>query len=83
MLALARHKEADQFYGTVHSVVRSTPDPGQRQCVRRLAGMLWSKQFYHYDVDKWLEEPRFRPVQAQSRSRRAATIAAGTTCVQR
>jgi hypothetical protein len=21
-----------------------------------LAGMLWSKQFYHYDVDKWLEE---------------------------
>ena len=21
-----------------------------------LAGMLWSKQFYHFDVDKWLEE---------------------------
>ncbi|HET6956229.1 MAG TPA: hypothetical protein VFI56_06595, partial [Vicinamibacterales bacterium] len=21
-----------------------------------LAGMLWSKQYYHYDVDKWLEE---------------------------
>jgi hypothetical protein len=21
-----------------------------------LAGMLWSKQFYYYDVDKWLEE---------------------------
>ena len=21
-----------------------------------LAGMLWSKQFYHYDVDQWLEE---------------------------
>ncbi len=21
-----------------------------------LAGMMWSKQFYHYDVDKWLEE---------------------------
>ncbi len=21
-----------------------------------LAGMLWSKQFYHYDVDRWLEE---------------------------
>ena len=21
-----------------------------------LAGMLWTKQFYHYDVDKWLEE---------------------------
>src|SRR5262245_1448225 len=21
-----------------------------------LAGMMWTKQFYHYDVDKWLEE---------------------------
>lgn len=49
-----RHKEADQFYDTV--IPRSlTPDQGNvmRQA---LAGMLWSKQFYHYDVDKWLEE---------------------------
>ena len=21
-----------------------------------LAGMIWSKQFYYYDVDKWLAE---------------------------
>ena len=21
-----------------------------------LAGMLWTKQFYYYDIDQWLEE---------------------------
>jgi hypothetical protein len=34
-----------------------------------LAGMLWSKQFYHYDVDKWLEErgsDPFKPARKQS-----------------
>jgi hypothetical protein len=49
-----RHKEADQFYDTVipHSL---TTD--QAEVMRQaLAGMLWSKQFYHYDVDKWLRE---------------------------
>jgi hypothetical protein len=33
-----------------------------------LAGMLWSKQFYHYDVDRWLDgDPASRPA---GRSRR-------------
>jgi hypothetical protein len=26
-----------------------------------LAGMLWSKQFYYYDINKWLEERGFDP----------------------
>jgi Mannosylglycerate hydrolase MGH1-like glycoside hydrolase domain len=49
-----RHKEADQFYDTVipHSL-----NADEANVMRQaLAGMLWSKQFYHYDVDKWLEE---------------------------
>jgi hypothetical protein len=29
-----------------------------------LAGMLWSKQFYYYDVDKWLEERGSDPFKA-------------------
>jgi len=29
-----------------------------------LAGMLWSKQFYHYDVDKWLDERGSDPFKA-------------------
>jgi hypothetical protein len=49
-----RHKEADQFY---ESVIPSTLNPDQTNVMRQaLAGMLWTKQFYHYDVDKWLEE---------------------------
>ena len=31
-----------------------------------LAGMLWSKQFYNYDVDRWLSERGVRSVQAAS-----------------
>ncbi len=23
-----------------------------------LAGMLWSKQYYYFDLDRWLEEHR-------------------------
>jgi hypothetical protein len=49
-----RHQEADDFYKTVipHSL-----NADEANVMRQaLAGMLWSKQFYHYDVDKWLEE---------------------------
>ena len=33
-----------------------------------LAGMLWSKQFYHYDVDKWLEERGSDPFKANRKA---------------
>jgi hypothetical protein len=49
-----RHKEADQFYDTV--IPRSLTGDQANVMRQALAGMLWSKQFYHYDVDKWLEE---------------------------
>jgi hypothetical protein len=50
----ARHKEADKFYATV---IPSSLSPDATNVMRQaLAGMLWSKQFYHYDVDKWLAE---------------------------
>ena len=49
-----RRKEADEFYA---SVIPSRLTPDQANVMRQaLAGMLWSKQFYYYDVDKWLEE---------------------------
>ena len=44
-----------------------------------LAGMLWSKQFYHYDVDKWLEERGSDPVQGR-RARPLRATTTGTTC---
>jgi hypothetical protein len=49
-----RHKEADQFYETV--IPRSLNADQANVMRQALAGMMWTKQFYHYDVDKWLEE---------------------------
>src|SRR5215469_5017328 len=49
-----RHAEADEFYKSI-TPERVSPDEAlvMRQA---LAGMLWSKQFFFFDVDKWLEE---------------------------
>jgi hypothetical protein len=49
-----RRKEADEFYG---SVFPSSLSEDEQSILRQaLAGMLWSKQFYNYDVAKWLNE---------------------------
>ncbi len=50
----ARRKESDEFY---KSVIPSSLDADSTNVVRQaLAGMLWSKQFYYFDVNRWLEE---------------------------
>ena len=50
----SRRREADEFYA---SVIPSSLDADAANVMRlALAGMLWSKQFYYYDVEKWLEE---------------------------
>ncbi len=48
-----RLREADEFY--VHRLGQCSSHDAR--CVQRqaFAGMLWSKQFYHYDVRTWLE----------------------------
>jgi hypothetical protein len=49
-----RRQEADEFYA---AVIPDSLDADAARIMRQaLAGMLWSKQFYYYDVDKWLEE---------------------------
>src|SRR5262249_42497537 len=51
---VARRKEADEFYA---SITPASLNADAANVMRQaLAGMLWSKQFYYYDVDKWLEE---------------------------
>ncbi len=49
-----RQQEADAFYTGI------TPDnlsPDAASVMRQaLAGMLWTKQFYYYDVTEWLQE---------------------------
>jgi hypothetical protein len=50
----ARRKEAEEFYA---SVIPSSLNADEANVMRQaIAAMLWSKQFYYYDVDKWLEE---------------------------
>ena len=48
-----QHAEAEEFYRTV------VPDgitPDRQNVMRQaLAGVLWSKQFYHYDLNRWLK----------------------------
>jgi hypothetical protein len=56
----ARQVEADEFYEVV------TPEDlneDQRNVMRQaLAGMLWSKQYYFFDLDIWLEEHGANPL---------------------
>jgi hypothetical protein len=60
-----RRKEADDFY---QSVGEGDLSPDLRNIQRQaFAGVLWSKQFYHYDVLKWLEGDPACPKPPESR----------------
>jgi hypothetical protein len=53
-LLTARRKEADEFYAAITPPSFSADEANVFR--QALAGMLWSKQVFRYDVDKWLEE---------------------------
>ena len=62
----ARRKEADEFYA---SVIPSSLNADATSVMRQaLAGMLWTKQFYYYDVDQWLVERGADPYKANRRA---------------
>jgi hypothetical protein len=63
-----RRKEADEFYASV--IPSKLGEDGARVMRQALAGMLWSKQFYYYDVDRWLEEHGADPFNARRRAPR-------------
>ncbi|MEO6329515.1 MAG: glucosidase [Ginsengibacter sp.] len=49
---VTRKAEADEFY---NAILPANISPDLRNIQRQaLSGMLWSKQFYHYDVERWL-----------------------------
>jgi hypothetical protein len=48
----ARLHEADEFYDLV--IPRSLSAEARSVMRQALGGMLWSKQFYHYDIKRWL-----------------------------
>jgi hypothetical protein len=65
-----RRNEADAFYKAI-TPTRISED--QARVMRQaLAGMLWSKQYFFYDTDRWLEEHGYdamRPTPRQVRNR--------------
>jgi hypothetical protein len=65
----ARLREADEFYGVV--IPHTLSAEGRSVMRQALAGMLWSKQFYHYDVKRWLTgDPTQPPPPAERREGR-------------
>jgi mannosylglycerate hydrolase MGH1-like protein len=62
-----RIREADEFYDGVHgSALRAEERAVSRQAY---AGLLWSKQFYHYIVKDWLEGDPAQPAPPEARRR--------------
>ncbi len=65
-LMKARRQEADEFYA---QVIPSSLSADATNVMRQaLAGMMWSKQFYYYDVEKWLEERGANPFKSGRRA---------------
>jgi hypothetical protein len=68
-----RQTEADEFYAALAPAHLPADSPRvqdgldvQRQA---FAGLLWSKQFFHYDVDQWLRGDPGQPPPPQTRLR--------------
>jgi len=60
-----RKAEADEFYS---SVIPASADADNRNIMRQaFAGLLWSKQYYHYVVRDWLSGDPSTPVPPEQR----------------
>ncbi|MCU0555522.1 MAG: hypothetical protein MUF17_12280 [Syntrophales bacterium] len=63
-----RLQEADEFY---RSVTPPSVSPDAANVMRQaIAGMLWSKQFFFFDGDNWLDEHHSNPLHSGYRSSR-------------
>ena len=54
-----RQEEADAFYAT--AIPEELSDDAKRVMRQAFAGMLWSKQFYHYCIEQWLNGDPAQP----------------------
>jgi mannosylglycerate hydrolase MGH1-like protein/glycosyl hydrolase family 63 len=60
-----RRAEADEFYAELQ---RDVDDPDTRLVQRQaFAGMLWTKQFYYFDIPEWLGGDPLQPPPPESR----------------
>ncbi len=54
-----RRKETDEFYSHLQHGIHDEDARGiQRQA---LSGLIWTEQFYHYDVARWLQGDELQP----------------------
>jgi hypothetical protein len=60
--------EADEFYKSV--TPPSVSEDAAKVMRQALAGMLWSKQFFFFDGDNWLDEHRSNPLHTGYRNSR-------------
>jgi hypothetical protein len=58
--------EADDFYGQL------VPGAGHEDALifrQAMAGMIWGKQFFHFDVGRWLDGDQFAPPEERKQGR--------------
>ena len=67
---LARRTEADDFYR--HVTPAHVSEDEARVLRQAMAGMLWSKQYFFFDLDKWLSEHGDDPMKPGRRAMRNA-----------
>jgi hypothetical protein len=54
----ARRSETDVFYDEM----LPEANPGDMSILRKAtSGLIWTKQFFHFDVDRWLRGDQFQP----------------------
>ena len=61
----SRLADADEFYNRITPA--SLSEDERRIHRQALAGMLWSKQFYYFDLDRWLVEHDAHPMTGEKR----------------
>ncbi|WP_262269926.1 MGH1-like glycoside hydrolase domain-containing protein [Microvirga yunnanensis] len=64
-----RREEADAFY---HGLLPARRRDEMLILRQALAGMVWCKQFYHYEVERWLDGDGFPPPASRKWGRNAA-----------
>ena len=55
-----RIADADEFYERI--TPRAVTDDARLVHRQALAGMLWSKQYYYFDLEQWLAEHKSHPL---------------------
>ncbi|HQU15799.1 MAG: glucosidase [Chromatiales bacterium 21-64-14] len=61
-----RAQEADAYY---QALLPDAGDEDRRILRQALAGMIWNKQFFHYDVARWLDGDQVRPPEGRRHGR--------------